>query len=921
MDKEERGGHMKNRKTHIGLILIGILAACLVTQVQAENQDRFNEKLLKDFSFRNLGPYRAGSWVTDFAVPESPAKPHLYTFYVGTRNGGVWKTTNNGTTFEPIFDAQDKLSIGAVALAPTDPDIVWVGTGEVACARSSYSGDGVYKSTDEGKTWQHMGLRDSHHIAQIIVHPKNPDIVYVAAMGHLYTSNETRGVFKTADGGKTWQKVLYINEKVGVIDLVMNRSHPDVLYAAAYEKYRYPWHFEEGGPESGIYKTADGGKNWTRLMEGLPSGKIGRIGLDIYQKNPDILYAVVENANMRPPLEEEAEMDRGRGLEPQERMIGGEVYRTDDAGMSWRKMNDLKDNVGGKAAYSFNIIRIDPENDMNIFVTSICLANSTDGGMSWHDINWPPRRLFVSMFGDVRTLWIDPENSDRMILGSDGGVFLSYDGGKTCDHLYNIPLGEFYAIGVDMEDPYNIYGGLQDHDSWKGPSSAWSGQIMLEDWVTVGTGDGMYNQIDSENGRWVYNALQFGGHQRTDQKLGTRTNIQPRREEGKDLYRFNWCPPIRISPHNSQVIYTGTQMLMRSENRGNDWEEISPDLTLNDRVKIAGRGHIQYCTITTISESSVKAGIIWVGTDDGKVWFTRDTGKNWEEMSQKIHEAGGPEELWVSRVFASSHKAGTAYVTKTGYRRDDFRPFIFKTSDFGATWTSIASNLPDLPINVVFEDYKNPDLLFVGTDGGVFVSIDGGKNWVPFRNNMPSVPVHDLLIHPRENDLVVGTYGRGLFVTDIEPLQELSAEVLEKDVYFFEIEPKAQHVTRGWGNYHLYGDRHLSTPNEPNAVTIHYYLKESTKDDVTILVMDSENKTIRRLESKKSAGLNRVLWNMRPSPPERQPGQRRFFGRGAMVDPGEYTVILKIGDKKFTQKAVITKRTGWAIGPFPSTIK
>lgn len=912
---------MKNRKAFFGSVLIAIWVTCLVINVQAENQSTFDENFLKPFSFRNLGPYRAGSWVTDFAVPESPAKAHLYTFYVGTRNGGVWKTVNNGTTFEPIFEAQDKLSIGAVTLAPSDPEIVWVGTGEVACARSSYSGNGVYKSTDGGKTWKNSGLQDSHHIAQIIVHPTNPDVVYVAAMGHLYSFNEERGVFKTEDGGETWNKVLYIDEKVGVIDLVMNRSDPDVLYAAAYEKYRYPWHFEEGGPESGIYKTTDGGETWTRLTGGLPTGKIGRIGLDIYPKNPDILYAVVENAEMRQPLEEEAAMDRRRGIEPQERMIGGEVYRTEDGGITWRKMNNLADNVGGKAAYSFNIIRIDPQNDMNIFVTSICLANSTDGGMTWQDIDWPPRRLFATMFGDVRTLWIDPENSGRIILGSDGGVFLSYDGGKTCDHLYNLPLGEFYAIGVDMEDPYNIYGGLQDHDSWKGPSNAWSGRIMLEDWVTVGGGDGMYNQIDPEDSRWVYNALQFGGHQRVDQKTGTRTDIQPRREEGKEPYRFNWCPPIRISPHDSQVIYTGTQMLMRSANRGDDWEEISPDLTFNDPVKIAGRGHIQYCTLTTISESPVKSGVIWVGTDDGKVWLTRDSGKNWEEMTQKILEAGGPAELWTSRVFASSHDEATAYVTKTGYRRDDFRPFIFKTTDHGATWAAIANNLPDLPINAVFEDPKNPNLLFVGTDGGVFVSIDGGNNWMRFKNNMPSVPVHDLLVHPRENDLVVGTYGRGIFVTDITPLQELSAEVLEKDVHLFAIESKAQLVTHGWGNYHLYGDTHLSTPNEPNAIAIHYYLKENTENEIMIDVIDAEGQVIRQLKGDSTAGLNRVLWNMRPTPPERQPGQRRFFGGSAMVDPGEYTVVLKIGDKELTGKALITKKLGWAIGPSPSTIE
>jgi hypothetical protein len=369
------------------------------------------------------------------------------------------------------------------------------------------------------------------------------------------------------------------------------------------------------------------------------------------------------------------------------------------------------------------------------------------------------------------------------------------------------------------------------------------------------------------------------------------------------------------------VIYTGTQMLLRSKNRGDDWEEISPDLTLNDPVKIAGRGHIQYCTITTISESPVKSGIIWVGTDDGKVWLTQDAGDNWEEMTQKIAAAGGPEELWVSRVFASSHDAGTAYVTKTGYRRDVFKPFVFKTTDSGATWTSIANNLPDLPVNVIFEDQKNQNLLFVGTDGGVFVSIDSGERWVRFKNNMPDVPVSDLLIHPRENDLVVGTYGRGLFVTDITPLRELNESVLEEDTHLFVIEPKVQRITHGWGNYHLYGDRHLSTPNEPDAIVIHYFLKDKTEEEIKISVLDSAGQILRTLRGKNEVGLNRVLWDMRGAPPPREEGQRRWQGRGALVDPGEYTVVLKVGDKELTQKALIPKRSGWTIGPFSSTIK
>jgi len=913
---------MENQKKIFGwLLYLGLAVFFLTALAAAQNAGLFNEKLLTSFTYRNLGPYRCGSWVTDFAVPESPPKAHLYTFYVGTRNGGVWKTTNNGTTFEPVFDGQEMLSIGSVAVAPSNPDIIWVGTGEAYNARSSHRGDGVYRSTDGGKTWQHMGLRDSHHIARIVIHPQNPDIVYIAAMGHLFSFNEERGVFRTEDGGKTWERVLYINEKVGVIDLAMNRKDPHILYAAAYEKYRYPWHFEEGGPESAIYKTVDAGKTWERLAGGLPAGKIGRIGLDIYRKNPDVIYAVVENANKRPPTAEEAAEDRKRGLEPQERVIAGEVYRSDDAGATWKKMNSAKDDVSGKAAYSFSQIRVDPNDDTKVYVPGIALAYSYDAGKTWKNLGWPPS-LFAAAFGDVRTLWIDPENSDRMLFGSDGGVHISYDGGRTCDHLYNIPLGEFYAIGVDMDDPYNIYGGLQDHDSWKGPSNGWSGEVGLENWVTVGASDGMYNVVDPEDSRWVYNTHEFGGHSRVDQKLGTLTDIKPVREKGKPPYRFNWTPPLHISPHNSKIIYTGAQVLLRSLNRGDNWQEISPDLTTNDPVKTAGRGNITYCTITTISESPIAPGLIWVGTDDGKVRLTRDGGVNWLDLTANITMAGAPADFWVSRVFASAAQEGTAYVTKTGFRNDDFRPFVFKTTDFGATWTAIAAGLPDFPVNMIFEDRKNPNLLFLGSDGGVFVSINGGGRWVRMKNNMPNAAVKDLLVHPRENDLVVATYGRGLFVTDITPLQEMTEKVLAEDLYLFDIEPRLERVTSGWGNYRLYGDRHLFTPNEPDAVVINYYLKEKPKEKVKITVTDPYGQVLRELPGKAEPGINTVLWNMRRQVKKEEAERAEGGWRGGpLVDPGEYLVILEVGQKKIMRKAMIKGRMSWTIGPVPVPIK
>lgn len=904
------------KNAFMSLILLVLVAGSF-----ASGQDRFNEDLLKNFTFRNLGPYRAGSWVTSFAVPTAPLKEHLYTFYVGTRNGGVWKTVNAGTTFEPVFDGQAKLSIGAVAVAPSNANIVWVGTGEAYCARSSNPGDGVYKSTDAGKTWKNMGLEDSHHIVRVVIHPKNPDIVYVAAMGHLFSNNAERGVFRTRDGGQTWEKVLYVNDRIGAIDLVMVLADPDILYAAMYDKVRLPWHYEMGGPESGIYKTIDGGKSWKKLAGGLPSGRVGRIGLDVFQKNPDILYAVVENGNRRPPTQPEIDLAKKRGSEPGEFTAGNEVYRTDDGGKTWRKVNAGYEAALNKAPYSFNELKMDQNDPNTVYITGQSLASTTDGGKTWNGLSWPSNGVFQKAFGDWRAMWVDPENSDRLIFGSDGGVNISYDRGKTCHHFYNIPLGEFYAIGVDMEDPYNIYGGMQDHDSWKGPSNGWAGEVTLTDWVTVGGGDGMYNCIDPTDSRWVYNNREMGAMWRLDQKLGVQTSITPRREPGKEAPRFNWTPPVMLSPHNPAIVYTGAQVLFRSLDRGDHWTEVSPDLTTNEKAKQRGAGNISYCTITTISESPLKPGIIWVGTDDGKVQVTKDGGATWTDRTAKIAAVGGPENFWVSRVLASPHDAGTAFVAKTGLRFDDFRACLYKTADYGETWTALNAGLPGKPINVVIQDRKNANLLFVGAEQGVYVSIDGGRKWVPFKNNMPWVKVTDLVIHPRENDLVVATYGRGLFVTDITPLQELNENVLGQDVFLFEIEPKVQRIYGGIGNYQLLGDSHPMTPNEPNAVVINYYLKEKAAAKVNIRVTDPYGKVLREINGKGEAGMNTAQWDMRMPRPQGQAPGFGGFGGGAMVDPGEYLVTIEIGDKTFTKKALIPKRMGWSLGPFPATIK
>ena len=882
-------------------------------------QPKVDEALLKDLTFRALGPYRAGSWVTAFAVPAAPQHDHLYTLYVGTRNGGVWKTTNNGVTFEPIFDGQARLSIGDVAVAPSDANVVWVGTGEPYCARSSNSGDGVYKSTDAGKTWINTGLRDSHHIARIQIHPQNPDIVYVAAMGHLFSTNAERGVFKTVDGGQTWQKILYVNEKIGAVDIVLVESAPDVLYAAMYDKVRLPWHYELGGPESAIYKTTDGGKTWARLGGGLPTGRVGRIGIDVYQKNSNILYAVVENGNRRPPTAQEAEQDKRRGLEPTQRTMGNEVYRTDDGGQTWRQVNPGHEAELNKAPYSFNMLRLDQNDPETVYITGQSLASTNDGGKTWLGLSWPSNGVFQKAFGDWRTMWVDPLDSKRLIFGSDGGVYVSYDRGQTCHHYYNIPLGEFYAVGVDVEDPYNVYGGMQDHDSWKGPSNGWAGEISPSDWATVGGGDGMYNCIDPTDSRWVYNNREMGSMWRFDQKMGIQTAITPRRPSGQKPLRFNWTPPIALSPHNPAIVYTGAQVLFRSLDRGDHWQEISPDLTTNDDKKQHGEGFISYCTITTVAESPVKPGVIWVGADDGKVQVTLNGGATWLDRTAKVAAAGGPADFWVSRVFPSPHDAATAFVTKTGWRFDDYRPCLYKTTDYGETWTALDAGLPrDRSLHVVIQDRRNPALLFVGTEQGIFVSFDGGQGWQPFKGNMPSVKVTDLVIHPRENDIIVGTYGRGLYIADISPLQEFAPDVLAKDVHLFAVEPRTQYLYGGIGNYQLLGDSHILSSNEPNAVAITYYLKAKGTEKAKIKVADAAGEVVAELTGPAEAGLNRVLWDMRVSRGQ-EPGAP-FRGR-SLVEPGTYTVTLEAGAAKLAQKAVIRGRVGWTVGPVPVRLK
>jgi photosystem II stability/assembly factor-like uncharacterized protein len=883
-----------------------VLAAALPAHAQSSQTSL--ARALNALPLRNVGPFRQSAWVTSIAVPDAPLHAHLYTIWAGTRSGGVWKTTNGGVTWDPVFDSAGVPSIGAVAIAPSNGDIVWVGTGEQANARSSYSGKGVYRTTDGGRTWQAMGLEETHHIARIVIDPHDPNVVYVAAMGHLFSTNKERGVYRTTDGGKTWKKVLYVDDHTGAIDLIFDPANPKRLYAAMYDKQRLPWRLIESGPGSGIFRTSDGGTSWTKLKGGLPSGPLGRIGLDIYRKNPRILYALIENQNPD---------SSGKGI------IGNEVYRSDNGGTSWRRVSTT--NVaGGKAPYSFNQIRVDPSNDKRIIVNSDNMTISEDGGRTWDDKKIWPRGFFARSFGDFRTMWFDPADPKRIILGSDGGVQISFDGGHTSDYFPNLRVGEAYAIGVDMDDPYHVYAGFQDHDSWKGPVNGRWGSIMLEDWVTVGPGDGMYNVVDPTDSRWVYNTRELNQLGRMDQRTGIRKNIRPPQPEGMARLRYNWIAPIALSPFDPRTIYAGAQVLFRSRDRGDTWEVISPDLTTNDSTKIGFRS-TPYCTISTLAESPVARGMIWVGTDDGRVQLTRDAGQQWTDLTPALEAAGAPRDRWVSRVFPSPHDSNVAFVAKNGFRNDDFMPYLYRTTDGGKTWTSMAGDLPRAPINVVAQDQVDPHLLFVGNDIGLFVSIDDGAHWTQWRANLPIIPVHDLKIHPRESDIALATYGRSLWVGDMHALRELSAETLARPAYLFDVEPSVRYDFGSQGmNYALYGDKYPRVPNEPEGMVVDYWLGSAEPAPARITISSEAGTVVRVVtDTTTERGMNSVVIPFEPR--RRRPGRVFAGGRGGAGDgngedapstdapegplvPGRYTVTLEVAGEQLTKPAIVRER-------------
>ena len=883
---------------------------------------------------REIGPTAQGGRYVEYAVVE--ARPQ--TFYAATATGGLWKTSNHGLTWESIFHQPSVFSIGAVALSQSNPDIVYVGTGEANNSRSSYWGNGVYKSTDAGRTWTHLGLPESHHIGRIVVHPTNPDIVYVAALGKLYSENPERGLYMSTNGGRTWTRTLnhqVDGRAIGVVDIAMDPSNPQVLYASTYDKVRRPWTFGEGGPGSRIFKSTDGGRTWSQLTNGLPDGVFGRIGIGIARSRPNTVYAIVENVN---PASDTVNVVQYRTRLAQGfsgRMIGDQLYRSDDAGATWRLVapdanappqgqgaqGQQTRFTGGNPPYYYGQVRVDPNDPEHVYVLSVGMQHSRDGGRTWS-------RPF-DFGGDNHAMWINPRDSDHIILGHDHGMGVTFDGGRNWYSPDNKPLAQFYAVGYDMEVPYNVYGGLQDNGSQKGPSTRrGGGPIPFEDWYRVGGGDGMYNVVDPTDSRWLYNESQFGVISRLDQLTGERRSIRYNRPQGQEPLRWNWNAPILISPHNSNVIYHAANVLLRSPFRGESWQEISPDLTVNDPARRNGTGNIQYATITTVDESPIVPGLLWVGTDDGNVQVTRDGGRNWTNVRDRIPGHPG---YWVSRVIASHHDPAVAYVTVTGYRQDDFRALVWKTSDYGETWTSIAGGLPNESVNVIREDRKNPNLLFVGTDLGLHTSIDGGRTWHRLHNGMPTQPVHDLQIHPRENEVIVATHGRGIFIGDISPLQELTPAVLAADAHLFDVQPVVQWIT---GLRPVVASQNFAGESRPNGVQIKYYLRTPASGDVKISVYDGPRLLAETTNAPKTAGIHTVRWTMQAKRPrtaaEQNPGNQGGFGGGqgqqgqqpqgvvvfpapdagsvlTTVPPGDYRVVLTVGGRQYTSTAEVLR--------------
>ena len=871
----------------------------IIKQSLEQKRQLAKNSLVKNVPFKNIGPTIMSGRVVDIDVnPEKPSE-----FYVGYASGGVWYTTNNGTTFTPILDSSDTQNVGDIAVHwPTKT--IYVGTGENNASRSSYAGIGILKSINNGKSWENLGLIDAHHFAPILIHPEDPNIVTVGVTGHLYSANKERGIYKTTDGGKSWKNTLFIDDMSGIIDLQHSPKNYNIMFATSWTKDRKAWNFSGNGNNSSIYKSTDAGETWTKVstrISGFPTGEgVGRIGIAVY--NDNIIYAVHDSQFRRPntikksnkrsldkndfksmtnteflALEDKklnaflktngfqekyhAEnvkqmvrsgnvkpIDLAKYLEDANSMlfdtpvVGAEVYKSIDGGKTWKKTHeDYLDGIYFSYGYYFGHIHVSPVNENDIYIYGVPIVKSKDGGKTFSSIS------AENVHADHHALWINPKNPNHLVNGNDGGVNITYDDGKNWIKNNSPSVGQFYAINVDNEKPYNVYGGLQDNGVWKGANTAIESKAWQQrgqyPWKSIMGGDGMQVQIDGRNSNIVYTGYQFGNYFRLNTETGEQKYIQPKHTLGENPYRFNWQTPILLSSHNQDILYLGGNKLMRSMNQGNDWQAISDDLTNGGK-----KGNVAYGTLTSISESSFKFGLIYTGSDDGLVQVTKNAGGNWTNISGNL-----PKNLWVSRVVASQHKKERVYVTLNGYRWDDFKVYAYVSDNYGATWKDISSNIPASPVNVIREDSENENVLYLGTDNGAYVSFDNGEKWEVFSSGIPNVAVHDIVIQPEAKDLLLGTHGRSIYKANIAPLQKMNSEMSDKSITLFKTNPIR--FSNRWGSsWSKWLDAY-----EPET-TIKFFSNSS--GEKTIKVLSEKGSELNSIVVKTDKGFNYKYYNL-----------------------------------------------------------
>ncbi len=1029
------------------LVLLSVPLFTIPFSTLVSPQTRADDPLFGAFRFRSIGPASMGGRIDDIAVSESD--PNI--IYIGYAVGGVFKSENNGTTFEPVFTTYTTASIGDIAIHPTNPNVVYVGTGEANNRQTSSFGDGIYKTTDGGKTFTNVGLRETQTIARIVIDPKSPDTVYVASPGHLFGPGPDRGVYKTTDGGKSWNKVKFIDDDTGFTDIALDPSNSSVIYAASHQRRRSGCCFNGGGPGSGIWKSTDAGKTWTRLLgAGLLPGTYGRIALDVSRSNPNVVYAQIEagesgtpaplagagpqpaaateatppgaaavpppqpqgsgggegrgrgqqapstSPGQAPPAQAPAAFGGGRGgydwcnnggpgrgfggrgggetattqTPPKLDPTRGGVLRSEDKGRTWT----LVSNCNARPMY-FSQLRVDPANDKTIYVAGLPIAKSLDGGRTFATLDNAGGHESPGHV-DQHAIWIDPKNPKHLMIGNDGGLDVSWDQGRTWDYVNTMATGLAYVVTADMRRPYYVYIGLQDNGSWGGPSAVRArGGIMNSDWFGIGGGDGFYTAVDPTDYNIVYSESQDGNTNRYDLRLGRGQSIRPRTAAGRggrgggggrggateatpaaetpqppvqaggfgagafgapnvinmmtssEPLRFNWNTPVVLSPHNPSIVWLGGNRLFKSYNRGDTWVA-SPDLTKQiDRSKVTlmgvpgdrmqlskNDGVVSYSTIITISESPVMPGVVWAGTDDGNLQVSRDGGQTFTEVGKNLTGLPANHQYWISRVDASHFDPAVAYVSVDGHRSDDLKPYVYVTRDYGATFQSLSGDLPAYGnVQVIREDPKNKNLLYVGTEFGLYASIDGGRHWQKFSSSYPTVRTDDILVHPRDNDLIVATHGRSVWIADdISPLQQLTPDVQSQDAYLFDIRPPVAWLNDQQHGQQVGGQRVFVGENAPRGAAINYYLKSAVPGDVKITIADFEGKPVRTLDGTKHAGINRVLWNLAPTAPQGGGGRGGFGGGGrggfvASVEPGTYLVTLEAGGKKITKPVTVVQ--------------